>query len=114
LIIVSDSEQPAGTPVVRQASTNVNSFSWPPEGLSEQAKLAETEPNSDAAHAQRITLPCDISGRFYPAADVDFFEFEAKARSGGLRSLLSDSDSLPTRRSWSNTSPKVKTEQRKS
>ena len=59
-------EQPAGTPVVRQASTrNVNSFSWPPLGLSDQAKLAETEPNGDSTHSQRITLPCDLSGRFY-------------------------------------------------
>jgi hypothetical protein len=69
-------EQPAGTPIVRQASTKpVNSYSWPPIGLSAQAKLAEVEPNNDGAHAQRIALPCDISGRFFPAADVDVFVF---------------------------------------
>ena len=28
--------------------------------------------------AQRITLPYDIAGSFFPAADVDVFEFEAK------------------------------------
>ena len=28
--------------------------------------------------AQKITLPCDIAGSFYPAADVDTFEFTAK------------------------------------
>ncbi len=72
-------EQKTGTPVVRQPLTStVNSFSWPPTGLGDQAKGAETEPNNDGAHAMRIALPCDISGRFYPAADVDFFEFEAK------------------------------------
>jgi len=72
-------EQPAGTPIVRQASTQpVNAFSWPPVGVAAQAKTPEVEPNNDGAHAQKISLPCDISGRFYPAADVDFFEFEAK------------------------------------
>lgn len=72
-------EQPAGTPIVRQPGTRqVNSFSWPPTGLAASAKMAEAEPNSDGAHAQKITLPCDISGSFFPAADVDFFEFEAK------------------------------------
>lgn len=72
-------EQPAGTPIVRQPSTKpVNSFSWPPQGLPQQAALAEVEPNNDGGHAQRITLPCDIAGRFYPAADVDVFEFSAK------------------------------------
>lgn len=72
-------EQPAGTAIVRQPSTKpVNSYSWPPVGLAQQATHAEVEPNNDGAHAQHITLPCDIAGKFYPAADVDFFEFHAK------------------------------------
>lgn len=72
-------EQPAGKPIVRQPSTQpVHSFSWPPQGLSQQAAQTEVEPNNDGKHAQRITLPCDIAGRFYPAADVDVFEFNAK------------------------------------
>lgn len=72
-------EQPAGTPIVRQPSTKpVNSYSWPPTGLPAQAALAEVEPNNDGGQAQRISLPCDISGRFYPAADVDVFEFNAR------------------------------------
>ena len=72
-------EQKIGTPIVRQQMTKtVNSFSWPPTGLVEQTKLAEIEPNNDGGKAQRVSLPLDISGRFYPAADVDFFEFEAK------------------------------------
>jgi hypothetical protein len=72
-------EQPAGTPIVRQPSTHtVNSFSWPPTGLREQAELTEVEPNNDAARSQRIALPCDLAGTFFPAADVDRFEFEAK------------------------------------
>src|SRR5262249_47684323 len=69
---------PADVPIVRQPSTKpVNSFSWPPQGLLEQAPTSELEPN-DRARAQKITLPCDIAGSFFPAADVDVFEFEAK------------------------------------
>ena len=68
-----------GAPIVRQPSTRqVNAFSWPPTGLPEQAAIAELEPNNEVTKAQRITLPCDIAGSFFPAADVDVFEFEAK------------------------------------
>jgi hypothetical protein len=56
---------------------NVNSFSWPPSGLSDDKIAAETEPNNTHATAQKITLPCDITGSFFPAADVDIFEFTA-------------------------------------
>ncbi len=40
--------------------------------------LVEREPN-DVEHPQSITLPCDISGTFHPAGDVDVFRFRAKA-----------------------------------
>lgn len=67
-------------PVPRLASTRtVSSFSWPPAGVSAEAAAVEHEPNDDRAEAQQITLPCDISGRFFPAADVDVFEFTAAA-----------------------------------
>ncbi len=90
-------EQPAGTPIIRQASTKpVNSYSWPPTGLSAQAKLTEVEPNNDGAHAQRIALPCDISGRFFPAADVDVFEFEAKKGDQWWIEVVSERFDLPT------------------
>ncbi len=56
----------------------VSAFSWPPAGLAVAAPLAEAEPNNDSTQVQKITLPCDISGNFYPAADVDIFEFAAK------------------------------------
>ena len=74
-----------GAPVVRQAATQaVNAFSWPPVGLATTAGAAEAEPNDGnvvdgaPARVQRITLPCDLTGSFFPAADVDVFEFEAK------------------------------------
>lgn len=72
-------EQPHGIAIVRQPSTKpVHAFSWPPTGMPEKAQHMESEPNNDGAHAQRINLPCDIMGRFYPAADVDVYEFTAK------------------------------------
>jgi hypothetical protein len=74
----------------------VNSFSWPPTGLPEQAQLAETEPNNAGDKAQRITLPCDLSGRFYPAADVDVFEFEAKKGEEWWIEVASERLGLPT------------------
>ena len=69
---------PAGQAIVRPPSTRtVSAFSWPPHGLKE-AELAESEPNNGHANAQKISLPCDIRGNFFPAADVDTFEFNAK------------------------------------
>ncbi|MEC8781400.1 MAG: serine protease [Planctomycetota bacterium] len=56
----------------------VNSFSWPPEGLAETASQSEAEPNDQPEQVQRIELPCDLAGSFYPAADVDHFEFVGK------------------------------------
>jgi hypothetical protein len=67
------------SPLVRHPSTRaVNAFSWPPTDLPEEAELTEVEPNDRPSEAQRITLPCDIAGSFYPAADVDTFEFMAE------------------------------------
>lgn len=66
-------------PTPHQASTaRVSSMSWPPQGLPAAAQSKETEPNNKHAQAQKITLPCDLSGSFFPAADVDTYEFAAK------------------------------------
>jgi len=55
------------------ATRSVRQFSWPPTGLAESAATLEDE----AATVQMISLPCDVSGRFHPAADVDSYEFAA-------------------------------------
>jgi len=69
---------PLESPLPTYASTKaVSSFSWPPYGLDPQSPQTELEPNQTAAGSQKISLPCDISGSFYPAADVDYFEFNA-------------------------------------
>ena len=54
----------------------VSAMSWPPAGLAASAAAKEVEPNNK--DAQKISLPCDISGAFFPAADVDTYEFTAK------------------------------------
>ena len=72
-------ELPADAAVSRLPSTQiVGAHSWPPAGLAQKAPANEAEPNNDQTAAQKITLPCDIAGSFYPAADVDRFEFNAK------------------------------------
>lgn len=64
-------------PAQAQPTTQtVSAMSWPPHGLAAQAATQEVEPNHK--DAQKITLPCDISGAFFPAADVDTYEFTAK------------------------------------
>ncbi len=57
------------------ATRLVSSFSWPPTGLPKQATIAELDTADDKP--QVIELPCDIIGTFFPAADVDTYEFKA-------------------------------------
>lgn len=72
-------EVAANAPAPRLPSTAaVSAMSWPPVGLAAKAAANEVEPNNLPAQAQKITLPCDISGSFYPADDVDTYEFTAK------------------------------------
>ena len=59
-------------------TAKVSSMSWPPAGLPATAQTQEVEPNNQQGQAQKITLPCDIAGSFFPAADVDTYEFTAK------------------------------------
>lgn len=66
-------------PAPRQPQTQmVSAMSWPPQGLPAEPAAREAEPNNKAPEAQKITLPCDIGGAFFPAADVDTYEFTAK------------------------------------
>ena len=84
-------------PVPREARTRgVSAFSWNPTADFGIAKTAETEPNNDHAKAQKITLPCDISGAFFPAADVDTFEFTAKKGEVWWVEVASERLGLPT------------------
>ena len=40
--------------------------------------LIEQEPNSKPEQAQSIALPCEVSGQFHPAGDVDRYNFQAR------------------------------------
>ncbi len=90
-------EQPVGTPIVRQPGTQpVNSFSWPPTGLAAEPQLVEAEPNNDAPRSMKISLPCDLAGTFFPAADVDKFEFDAVQGDEWWVEVASERFGLPT------------------
>jgi len=81
----------------RLASTqSVNTFSWPPVGLVDQTAMSEVEPNEDGDQLQSIVLPCDIEGTFFPAADVDVFEFAAKKGDVWWVEVASERFGLPT------------------
>lgn len=88
-------EAQPGAAVTRMASTRpVNSFSWPPPGLDSRLNRPEIEPNDRTA--QVIELPCDISGSFFPAADVDLFQFNAKKGEVWWVEVASERLGLPT------------------
>ncbi len=90
-------ELPADGPIVRLPSTRaVNSFSWPPQGLPDQAAVVEVEPNQNGKQPQKISLPCDLTGSFFPAADVDVFEFEGKKGEEWWVEVASERFGLPT------------------
>ncbi|MGV3756747.1 MAG: hypothetical protein ACO1QS_15295 [Verrucomicrobiota bacterium] len=40
--------------------------------------VLEAEPNQAPAKAQKLTLPAEVGGQFYPARDRDYFDFEAQ------------------------------------
>jgi len=67
-----------GLPPLQLSTAKVSSVSWPPQGLPDKPGANEVEPNNRADQAEKITLPCDIAGSFFPAADVDTYEFTAK------------------------------------
>lgn len=87
----------ASSLIPRHATTrSVSSFSWSPAADFGIAKSTEAEPNNTHAQAQKITLPCDISGSFFPAADVDTFEFRAKKGEVWWIEVASERLGLPT------------------
>ena len=90
-------ETKPGEPLARQPGTSaVNAFSWPPRGLPEKPALAEAAPDDPAGKPQKVSLPLDVSGRFFPAADVDVYEFEAKKGDVWWVEVASDRLGRPT------------------
>lgn len=91
------SEAPTDKPAPRHPVVEtVSSFSWRPEFKPDLAAAEETEPNNLHTAAQKITLPAHITGRFFPAADVDTFEFTAKKGEEWWIEVVSERLGLPT------------------
>jgi hypothetical protein len=42
------------------------------------APVPEVDGNDAPASAQRLSIPCEVAGRFHPRRDVDWYAFEAK------------------------------------
>lgn len=82
------------TPTRHPLAAQVSSFSWPPAQCPTTAPRTEAETNG--TNFEKIVLPCDISGRFFPAADVDGFEFEAEAGETWWVELASQRLGCPT------------------
>jgi hypothetical protein len=90
-------DAPGTGPTPQQPGTStVSSFSWMPEAPSKLPQIAEAEPNNKPGEAQKITLPCEITGRFFPAADVDTYEFTAKKGDVWWIEAASERLGLPT------------------
>lgn len=47
-------------------------------GFTTDPIILEQEPNNDLKSAQRVPVPCEVSGSFSPVGDVDFYAFTAK------------------------------------
>ncbi len=47
--------------------------------IGDEPEIMETEPNDDPEHAQQISIPCVINGRFQKGEDVDWYKFNAAA-----------------------------------
>jgi hypothetical protein len=58
--------------------------------------ISEVEPNNSSAKAQKLAVPCEIAGQFFPANDVDTFAFDAKKGEVWRIEILSDRLGLPT------------------
>jgi len=90
-------EEPGTGPAPRQASTpSVSSISWVPDEAAKLPVIAESDPNDQHAQAQKITPPCEIDGKFFPAADVDTFEFTGKKGDVWWVEVASERLGLPT------------------
>jgi len=71
------------------AGIDAVAYAWnSPTGLTNPVLIAlstaplslEAEPNNAPAQAQKITVPAELAGQFQAKADVDLFQFDAKAQ----------------------------------
>ncbi len=98
---------PRGEGASTPASVSVDAFSYrlqSPQGasnpvlisLASAPVIAEVEPNNKAAEAQKVAVPCEVAGQFFPAGDVDAFTFGAKKGDVFWIEVFSQRLGLPT------------------
>jgi hypothetical protein len=92
---VLSQELPDAQPTTQMA----NSVSIPAPGkfgpVLDELPTSQKKPNPKNV-VQKISLPCEINGRFFPAADVDVFEFSAKKSEVWWVEVVSERLGLPT------------------
>lgn len=66
-----------------------------PVGIAESPVVVEQEPNDQPAKAQKITVPAEYVGRFYPARDLDWVQFDAKKGDVFVLDVISHRLGLP-------------------
>lgn len=64
--------------------------------LASATPVLEQEPNNAANQAQRLTVPCEVAGQFYPQRDQDWFTFDAKQSEVIILEVLSHRLGVPT------------------
>jgi len=87
---------PEGTPLVRLPATKKTNSISIPVAATLPPNQTEVEPNNRPNEAEKITLPCNIAGAFYPAADVDTFEFQGTKGDVWWVEVVSERLALPT------------------
>lgn len=65
-------------------------------GFANAPLLVEKEPNDQPAEAQKVTVPCDLSGQFYRQRDQDWIGFDAKKGDSFWVEIVSERLGLPT------------------
>jgi len=67
-----------------------------PVGIASAPVVLEADNNDDPESAQNLSLPCEVQGRFYPIADSDWYQFEAKQGETYAIEIISQGMGLPT------------------
>ena len=97
--------QPAGAMQPFEATYDAFPWRWNgPQGASNAIAIGyasaplvvEQEPNDDPAQPQRVSVPCEFAGQFYPRGDSDWVQFEANAGEVLSIEVLSHRLGLPT------------------
>lgn len=65
-------------------------------GVSSSPTLVEKEPNNQPSQAQTLSLPCEVTGQFFPRGDDDFYSFTCKKGEVYTIEVISQRMGLPT------------------